>query len=135
MDQTRTGLEAVTITGRELDATLRCYEAALTALGLERLAELVDEEEDDGPVEAVGWGPPGGAAQVWVVTGEAAGAGVHIRLRAPSREAVDRFHAAALAAGATEHTPPRRWTLYRRGEYHAVVRDPDGNQLEAVADE
>jgi hypothetical protein len=48
---------------------------------------------------------------------------------------VETFHAAALAAGGRGHGAPRRWTLYRRGEFNAIVVDPAGNLIEAVAPE
>ena len=51
-----------------------------------------------------------------------------IGFAAASREAVDRFHAAALANGGTcEGKPgPRSFTPMAYGAY---VRDPDGNKL------
>jgi catechol 2,3-dioxygenase-like lactoylglutathione lyase family enzyme len=129
-------LDHVTIAAADLDASLRLYDAALAALGLQRQHELRDEEEDDAAVDAVGYGGADGGALLWLV---AAGASptrsVHVSLRAGSRAAVQRFHDAAVAAGAASHDAPRRWPLYRRGDYNAIVQDPDGNLIEAVADE
>lgn len=56
----------------------------------------------------------------------------HIAFRAPSREAVDAFHHAALALGAEELHAPRVWPEYHPGYYGGFVRDPDGNNVEAV---
>ena len=128
-------LDHVTVAALDLGASVAFYEAALGALGLVRLAELVDEEEDDAEVEAAGWGPEGGRVLVWVVTSGVPTTGVHLGLRAATRADVDAFHAAALAAGGTDHSAPRRWPLYRRGEYNAIVRDPAGNLVEAVSPE
>ena len=100
-----------------------------------RLIELVDEEEDDPSVEAVSWGAPDGTGVIWLVTGAPIASGAHVRLRAGSRAQVEAFHAAAVAAGATGHSAPRRWVLYRPGEFNAIVADPAGNLLEAVAAE
>lgn len=62
----------------------------------------------------------------------AADTGVHICLRARTRELVDAFHAAALAGGGTDDGKPGP----RRGEmteyYGAFVRDPDGNKIEVA---
>ena len=127
-------LEQVTITAADFDAAVRFYDASLGALGLTRAVELVDEEEDDAETEAIGWGSDGAAA-VWVVRGRTPTTGVHLRLVAPSSEAVRRFHDAAVSAGGSSHDAPRRWAIYRRGEYNAIVRDPDGNLIEAVAAE
>jgi catechol 2,3-dioxygenase-like lactoylglutathione lyase family enzyme len=125
----------VTVTTAEFATRLEFYDAALGALGLVRLAELVDEEEDDPAVEAAAWGVPDGEGVLWLVTGEVVTRGLHVRLRADSRQQVEKFHAAALHAGGREHAAPRRWVLYRQGEFNAIVADPAGNLLEAVAEE
>ena len=53
-------------------------------------------------------------------------------LSAPSREAVDAVHAAALEAGAEVLHAPRVWPEYHPGYYGVFFRDPDGNNVEAV---
>jgi catechol 2,3-dioxygenase-like lactoylglutathione lyase family enzyme len=58
--------------------------------------------------------------------------GVHICLRAPSAEAVDAFHAAALKAGGTSDVAPGVRPEYHQTYYAAFIRDPDGNRIEAV---
>ena len=61
----------------------------------------------------------------------AAGNGVHVAFIAPSREAVDAFHAAASPRAAA--MPARRACATTPPDYYAAfVRDPDGNKLEAV---
>jgi len=62
-----------------------------------------------------------------------AGSGTHIAFRAPSAQAVDAFHAAALFHGGRSDGapgPPR--PIYGPGYYAAFVFDPQGNKLEAV---
>ncbi|HZC70988.1 MAG TPA: VOC family protein [Jatrophihabitans sp.] len=132
-----TRLDHVTLTVHAADfpARLALYDAALGALGLRRVVELVDEEEEEPAVEAAAWGAADGLGIIWLVTGEPATSGVHTRLRADSRVQVEAFHGAALGAGATEHSAPRRWVLYRPGEFNAIVADPAGNLFEAVAAE
>ncbi|HUZ55508.1 MAG TPA: VOC family protein [Streptosporangiaceae bacterium] len=56
----------------------------------------------------------------------------HIAFTASSRSAVDAFFAAAVAAGAEVLHGPRLWPEYHAGYYGAFVRDPDGNNIEAV---
>lgn len=128
-----TALDHVTIAASNLPRSLAFYDAVLGALGLDRLVELVDEEEDKAPIEAVAWGAAGGVPLLWLVTGETRG--VHVCLRTYHRADVETFHAAAVKNGGTSHAAPRRWTPYRRGEFGATVRDPDGNLVEAVAPE
>ena len=66
------------------------------------------------------------------MTPVAADTGGHVALRATSREAVDAFHAAALANGGTSDGAPALRPLHGEGYYAAFVRDPDGNKIEAV---
>ncbi len=56
----------------------------------------------------------------------------HWAFRAPSRAAVDAFHAAALAAGGSDDGGPGLRPDYHPHYYAAFVRDPDGNRIEAV---
>jgi catechol 2,3-dioxygenase-like lactoylglutathione lyase family enzyme len=56
----------------------------------------------------------------------------HIAFRAPSREAVHAFRDAAVALGAEVLHEPRVWPEYHAGYYGVFVRDPDGNNVEAV---
>ena len=57
---------------------------------------------------------------------------VHLALTAPSRAAVDAVHTAAREAGAEVLHPPRLWPEYHAGYYGVFLRDPDGNNVEAV---
>jgi catechol 2,3-dioxygenase-like lactoylglutathione lyase family enzyme len=56
---------------------------------------------------------------------------IHIAFQAPDRETVQRFHAAALAAGGRNNGAPGE-RHYHPGYYAAFVHDPDGNNIEAV---
>lgn len=134
-DEPRALLDHLTVTASDLAASLRMYDAALGCLGLVRRHELRDEEEDDVEVEAVGYGLPDGPALIWLVAGTAPTTAAHVSLRAGDRATVQRFHDAAVAAGGASHDAPRRWPVYRRGEFNSIVEDPDGNLIEAVADE
>lgn len=128
-------LDQVTITARDFPASLAFYGATLGALGLVCLDELVDEEEDHAVVEAAAWGAPGGTARLWLITGSSPTTQLHVRLRADSREQVETFYAVGIEAGGVEFAAPRRWTIYRRGEFGATMRDPAGNLIEAVTAE
>jgi catechol 2,3-dioxygenase-like lactoylglutathione lyase family enzyme len=137
-------LDHVTITVVDLARSAAFYDAALGALGLRRTVEFGDEEEDDAAVEAIGWGEFGqgqpeegqsGRATLWAVAGTRPTSGLHVCLRAHTRAEVEAFHAAAIAAGGRSHDAPRRWPIFRTGEFNAIVLDPDGNLIEAVAPE
>ena len=56
----------------------------------------------------------------------------HLAFRAPSRDAVVAFRDAAVAGGAEVLHEPKEWPEYHPGYFGAFVRDPDGNNVEAV---
>ncbi|GAA4559518.1 VOC family protein [Planotetraspora kaengkrachanensis] len=56
----------------------------------------------------------------------------HIAFAAPDRAAVNEFFRIAVDAGAEILHEPRVWPEYHAGYYGAFVRDPDGNNVEAV---
>lgn len=60
------------------------------------------------------------------------GNGSHVAFDAPSRAAVDAFHAAALGHGGSDEGAPGPRLHYHQHYYAAYVRDPDGNKLQAV---
>lgn len=62
----------------------------------------------------------------------ACGNGWHCAFLAPSRAAVDAFHAAALANGGSDEGAPGLRPHYSETYYGAYVRDPDGNKIQAV---
>jgi catechol 2,3-dioxygenase-like lactoylglutathione lyase family enzyme len=128
-------LSHATIVASDFATSLAFYDAALGALGLVRAAEFGDEEEEDPELEAAGWGSADGGPLLWLITGPVATSGAHVALRAASRRDVEAFFAAALVAGGLPHDAPRRWAIFRRGEFNAVVVDPDGNLIEAVSGE
>jgi catechol 2,3-dioxygenase-like lactoylglutathione lyase family enzyme len=55
--------------------------------------------------------------------------GVHVAFTTRSREEVDAFHAAAIAAGGTDNGAPGPRDY---GPYSAYVLDPDGTNVEAA---
>jgi catechol 2,3-dioxygenase-like lactoylglutathione lyase family enzyme len=102
------------------------YDAAMGALGLARVWT-----SDHG----VGYGAPGGGDKLALFPRPdalAPGAGFHLAFDAPDRAAVDRFHAAAMAAGGTDDGAPGPRPHYGDTYYAAFVIDPDGYKLEAV---
>lgn len=70
------------------------------------------------------------ADELWVDVGPAV-AHVHVAFQAKDRAAVERFHAAALAAGGRDNGAPGERS-YHPGYYAAFALDSDGNNVEAV---
>ncbi len=107
------------------------YDAVLTPLGY---VCLVSKER------GVGYGTQGAKDEAFAIlaAGENAkppGAGCHLALTAPNRQAVDSFHATALRMGAVDEGAPGLRPHYGDGYYAAFVRDLDGYRLEAVCHE
>ncbi len=117
---------------RNLDRAAAFYDASLAPLGYERLWRTA---------RGVGYGPEGfeGEAPFAIVeTGSEArppDPAFHIAFVAPSRQAVDGFHRAALSAGGVDEGRPGIRDNYDPGYYAAFVRDLDGHRVEAVLHE
>jgi catechol 2,3-dioxygenase-like lactoylglutathione lyase family enzyme len=85
---------------------------------------------------AIGYGA-GGKPDFWIAdmsAGEASGPNreTHFAFRAADADAVRAFYEAAVDAGAESLHAPRLWPEYHPGYFGAFVRDPDGNNVEAV---
>ena len=108
----------------DLPASAQFYDTTLAELGFTR-------QMDFG--EAIGYGTEG-KPDFWI-SSAAQGASnreAHIAFSAPDREGVRAFFDAAVKAGADVLHEPREWPEYHPGYYGAFVRDPDGNNVEAV---
>ncbi|SOY73495.1 VOC family protein [Cupriavidus taiwanensis] len=57
---------------------------------------------------------------------------LHLAFVAETRQQVDAFHRAALAAGATDNGAPGLRPHYHANYYAAFVIGPDGHNIEAV---
>ena len=106
------------------------YDAVLAALGYRRVWS--GERE-------IGYGARDGEDQfaIKLRSGTVAppGAGFHLAFAAPSRAAVDAFHAAALRCGGRDDGAPGLRRQYGPSYYAAFVIDPDGYRVEAVINE
>jgi catechol 2,3-dioxygenase-like lactoylglutathione lyase family enzyme len=117
-------LDHVSIQCDDVAASAAFYDAVLAAIGGGRVMDFG---------EVIGYGV-GGDPDLWLgphTTGEGFRES-HIALTAPDRSAVDRFFDAAVAAGAEVLHEPKLWPEYHADYYGAFVRDPDGNNVEAV---
>ena len=100
------------------------YDAVIGVLGGSRITEF-------GPV--IGYGTDG-KPSFWVgplTTGEP-NREIHVAFVARDRAAVQSFFDAAVATGAEVLHAPRLWPEYHPDYFGAFVRDPDGNNVEAV---
>ena len=117
-------LDHVGVEVSDFERSKSFYEQALAPLGLKVVMEPV-------PGVAAGFGAE--FPFFWIAgRGRDAVSGAHVAFRADSRETVEAFHAAALAAGGTDNGPAGEREIYHPGYYGAFVLDPDGNNIEAV---
>lgn len=110
----------------DLERSARLYDNALAALGYRRVRSGED---------FVGYGVEDGEDRFLISANpdaRCAGAGFHVALAAPSREAVDRFHRLALEYGALNNGDPGLREHYGPDYYAAFIIDPDGHRIEAV---
>lgn len=118
-------LDHLAIQCGDVDASARFYDAVLATLGGQRILEF--------PGPTIGYGVPP-MPDFWLGP-QLSGDGFresHIAFSAPDRAAVDRFADAAIAAGAEVLHEARVWPEYHPDYYGVFVRDPDGNNVEAV---
>ena len=117
-------LDHVSIQCTDLVASAAFYDAVLAPLGGRRTVDVGS---------AIAYGVPP-QADFWIGA-QTTGHGFresHLAFAAPSRAAVREFFSAAVAAGALVLHEPRLWPEYTPSYYGAFVRDPDGNNIEAV---
>jgi catechol 2,3-dioxygenase-like lactoylglutathione lyase family enzyme len=118
-------IDHVSIAVRDLAAGAVFYQRLLAPLGYQKLREHP---------ATVGFGKK--YPELWLNHRQRANieadTGAHVCLRARNREAVDRFHAEALAAGGKSDGEPGLRTHYHETYYAAFIRDLDGNRIEAV---
>lgn len=117
-------IDHVTIQCADPASSAEFYDRVLAPLGGERVMDFG---------EVVGYGVPP-KPDFWIgprVSGDGFRES-HLAFGADSRAAVDAFFAAAVETGAEVLHAPRLWPEYHATYYGAFVRDPDGNNVEAV---
>jgi catechol 2,3-dioxygenase-like lactoylglutathione lyase family enzyme len=121
---TRCMLDHVEIQCADVAASAAFYDAVLAPLGGTRAMDF-------GEVIGFGVGPK---PDFWIgprSTGEGFRES-HLAFTAPDRAAVRAFFDAAVGTGAEVLHEPALWPEYHASYYGAFVRDPDGNNVEAV---
>jgi catechol 2,3-dioxygenase-like lactoylglutathione lyase family enzyme len=108
------------------------YEKALAPIGYVLMMEI--PAAVTGHADVAGFGEPP-KPDFWISSGTANKPPIHIAFRVPTREQVDAFYRAALAAGGTDNGAPGLRPHYHPNYYGAFVRDPDGHNIEAVCHE
>ena len=116
-------LDHLSIQCSDFDKSSAFYDTVLATLGGKRILDFG---------EAIGYGVD--FPNFWIGR-QTTGAGFresHIAFTAPNHEAVREFFDAAMRFGVESLHGPRLWPEYHEHYYGAFVRDPDGNNVEAV---
>ncbi len=117
-------LDHLSIQCQDVAASAAFYDAALAPLGGGRIMDFG---------QVIGYGAAG-MPDFWL--GPLADAGpnrpVHVAFTAADRASVRAFFDAAVVSGAEVLHEPRVRPEYHAAYYGAFVRDPDGNNVEAV---
>jgi catechol 2,3-dioxygenase-like lactoylglutathione lyase family enzyme len=118
METVKTGrlIDHLHLRVRDLELSRRFYKAVLGALGI----QFDRDEPDHFDVD-----------ELYVDAADDYASRMHLAFQAADRAAVDRFHAAGLAAGARDNGAPRERD-YHPGYYGAFLLDPDASNIEAV---
>lgn len=109
----------------DVAASAAFYDAVLAPLGGSRVMDFGT---------TIGFGVPP-VPEFWIGQQET-GDGFresHIAFAAADRAAVRAFFDAAVSAGAEVLNAPKIWPEYDENYFGAFVRDPDGNNVEAVS--
>lgn len=108
----------------DLAASARFYDEVLAVLGFSR-------QLDYGV--AIGYGTEGDPA-FWISQwqGTEPNREMHIAFTATDSSAVKAFYDKAIELGAESLHEPRLWPEYHEQYFGGFVRDPDGNNVEAV---
>ncbi|MEU4193809.1 VOC family protein [Kribbella sp. NPDC026611] len=108
-----------------LDASRRFYEAVLGPLGIKVAMEFGD---------VLGLSGADGVPKFWLGKQTTGGVQreIHVAFTAPDRATVDQIHDAVQELGAEVLHAPKEWPEYHPGYYAVFMRDPDGNNVEAV---
>jgi catechol 2,3-dioxygenase-like lactoylglutathione lyase family enzyme len=117
-------IDHVSIQCSDIEQSAAFYDAVLAPLAGTRVMEFD---------EAIGYGVPPNPT-FWIGR-QQTGDGFresHLAFTAPNRTAVRAFFHAALALGAERLHEPQVWPEYHPHYFGAFVRDPDGNNVEAV---
>ena len=118
-------IDHVDIQCADFPASAEFYDTVLATLGGRRVMDLG---------HAIGYGAAD--RPVFWISAQSTGDGFresHIAFTAPDRAAVRAFFQAALDSGAEVLHEPRVWPEYHANYYGGFVRDPDGNNVEAVS--
>lgn len=116
-------IDHVTLGVSDIGRSRTFYDRTLAVIGIERLYAEGDA--------FAGYGA-GKKAFFWIGLKTGPITGVHVAFAVDSRDLVNRFHAAGIAAGGRDNGAPGLRPHYHPNYYGAFILDADGHNIEAV---
>jgi catechol 2,3-dioxygenase-like lactoylglutathione lyase family enzyme len=120
-DWTRIVVDHIALAVSDAEGSIRLYRTVLEPLGIPPIWEREDGAQ---------------FANLVVEQADTAGGPTHVAFVAASRDEVDAFHRAGVAAGYRDNGAPgvrEDYSSEEGGRYYAAyLLDPDGNNIEAV---
>jgi len=120
-------LDHVSLGVTNLERSRHFYDEALRPLGIVRTVDF-NRGSDYGAMA----GSLGVEFTITVEPSVTVSRGTHLCFRAPNRDAVCAFHAAAVTSGGRDDGPAGLRPQYHANYFGAFVLDPDGHRIEAV---
>ena len=122
-------LHHVSVGVHDVERAAKFYDPVLKALGYKRVMEFLPD--------ALAYGESRDRPEFWIGRPHNqqppnSGNGVHVAFLAKNRQAVSRFHEAALKAGGSNNGEPGPRPDYGPSYYGAFIYDLDGNKIEAM---
>ena len=114
-------IDHVSVRVQDIARLVDFYRAALAPIGYEVKMEYPG---------AIGMGAE--MPDLWLMQTDKPLNPTHVAISSATREAIDAFYTAAIAAGGTDNGPPGLRLDYHPTYYAAFVRDPEGNNIEVV---
>jgi len=125
-------LDHISLAVKDMKKAKAFYKKTLAPLGISVLMEFGPKQTGDGSSFA-GFGE---TAMPYFWLGHSpkrkGTSRSHVAFSAPDRAAVDAFYKAAVKAGGKDNGKPGLRPHYHPNYYGAFVKDPDGNNVEAV---
>lgn len=131
LDRSGSRIDHLNLAVPDLEAAVDFYEPVLASIGITKMLEIPAIPAQNFPA-MTGFGLADVKPYFWLIDHGSVGTNMHLAFTVDSRDAVDTFYAAAIAAGATPRDAPAVHTQYHDDYYGGFVNDPHGINLEAV---
>lgn len=105
LDRSGSRIDHLNIAVPDLAAAVAFYEPVLACIGITKMLEIPAITVQDFPA-MTGFGLAEVKPYFWLIDRGTVGTNMHVAFTVDTREAVDTFYAAALAAGATSRAAP-----------------------------